>query len=247
MASADRIGPTASTLKSPAVPQPHRYPTAAGLRVALGAIPVDMSRYIVIMSYHDAIWLAVVLRRRPPCSGARRRPRRSAPAAPVGRRTRWTGRSAVARRAPVGERPAIDLRPGARAAGAARRRPRGDPGPARRGAAQRLPADAGAGAAQPGRVAAELGLGVPDAVTAGGRGPDRREQGRVEPGLPADRARQELRREAQRRARHALGGRELGPRSALGGDEPDARDWSGARTGDRSSARPSRSPRRARS
>src|SRR5207247_10140167 len=67
------------------------------------------------------------------------------------------------------------LRPGLRPpppADAPRRRPRRDPAPARRGAAERLPGDAGARAAERGRLAPEPRLGLPRAAAPRLRGPD---------------------------------------------------------------------------
>src|SRR5688572_13891391 len=71
-------------------------------------------------------------------------------------------------------RPAVrlsGLRPSPRPARASRRRARGAAGPARRGAAQRLSADAGDRGALGRRLAPESGLRLPRAAAARGRGP----------------------------------------------------------------------------
>ena len=64
---------------------------------------------------------------------------------------------------------------------APRRRPDGGADPARRGAAQRLPADADDRGAQRRPLAPEPGLGLPDARPARGRGPDPRDRARRAP------------------------------------------------------------------
>ena len=100
---------------------------------------------------------------------------------------------------------AVRARHGPRPADPARRRPRRDPAPARRGAAQRLPGDAGAREPQRRRVAAEPRLGLPRAPAARRRGPRPQRGPRRRQRLRAHRRGPQARRGAPRAARDAVG------------------------------------------
>ena len=124
-----------------------------------------------------------------------------------------------------------------RGARAPRRRPRRAAHPARRGAAQRLPADAGDRAPQRGRLAPEPRLGLPGAPAARGRGPGALRGDRRPQAVPPHRRGPRGRRGGRRRGR-AVGRGQRRPSTPTSG--------SCSTSPARSAWRSSRSPRPAR-